>query len=48
MGARVACLATFKRQTSAGQAELETDYVLFRGDFHVKMPFASITGVIRP
>lgn len=42
MGARVDCVGTFKRQTSAGHAELETDYVLFRGDFRVKLPFASI------
>jgi hypothetical protein len=45
MGARVSCSATFKRRTSAGHAELETDYVLFRGDFRVKMPFASISRV---
>jgi hypothetical protein len=42
MGTRVSCSATFKRQTSVGHAELETDYVLFRGDFRVKLPFASI------
>src|SRR5262245_23903652 len=45
MGARVSCSATFKRQASTGHAELETDYVLFRGDFRVKMPFASMSGV---
>ena len=44
MGARVDCIGTFKRRRSAGQAELETDYVLFRGEFRVKLPFSSITG----
>src|SRR6188768_1085971 len=43
MGQIVSCSATFKRQTSTGRAELETDYVLFRGDFRVKLPFASVT-----
>jgi hypothetical protein len=45
MGQALACEATFKRQRSSGRAELETDYVLFRGDFRVKLPFAGITGV---
>jgi hypothetical protein len=43
MGQIVSCSATFKRQTSTGRAELETDYVLFRGDFRVKLPFAFVT-----
>jgi len=43
MGQIAPCSATFKRQTSTGRAELETDYVLFRGDFRVKVPFASVT-----
>jgi len=43
MGRIATCSATVKRQTSTGRAELETDYVLFRGDFRVKMPFASVT-----
>ena len=45
MGQIATCSATFKRQTSAGRAQLETDYVLFRGDFRVKVTFSSITGV---
>ena len=45
MGQIAACSATFKRQTSTGRAELETDYVLFRGDFRVKVAFSSITSV---
>jgi hypothetical protein len=45
MGQTANCIATFKRQTSTGRAEIETDYVLFRGDFRVKLPFSAITGV---
>lgn len=45
MGQTADCTATFKRQTSTGRAEIETDYVLFRGDFRVKLLFSSITGV---
>ncbi len=37
--------ATFKRQRSEGRALLETDHVLFRGDFRVKVPFSSITSI---
>jgi hypothetical protein len=43
MGMTASCSATFNRRASEGRAELETDYVLFRGDFRVKLPFASIT-----
>jgi hypothetical protein len=45
MGVRLSCSAAFNRLTSTGQAELETDYVLFRGDFRAKLPFSSITSV---
>jgi hypothetical protein len=45
MGHTLNCEATFKRQRSAGRAELEADYVLFRGDFRVRLPLAAITGV---
>jgi hypothetical protein len=45
MGQIATCSATFKRQTSAGRAQLETDYVSFRGDFRVKVIFSSIMGV---
>lgn len=43
MGQSSACTATYKRQRSSGRAELETDYVLFRGDFRVKLTLSSIT-----
>lgn len=45
MGQTATCTATFKRQTSQGRAELETDYVLFRGDFRVKLAFSAIASV---
>jgi hypothetical protein len=45
MGQESACIATFKRQRSEGRALLETDHVLFRGDFRVKLPLSSITSV---
>jgi hypothetical protein len=45
MGQTLDCEATFKRQRSSGRAELETDYLLFRGDFRVKLPFGAISSV---
>jgi hypothetical protein len=45
MGHTLDCEATYKRQRSLGRAELETDYVLFRGDFRVTVPFSAITDV---
>jgi hypothetical protein len=45
MGLDTTCTATFKRQRSDGRALLETDHVLFRGDFRVKLPLSSITSI---
>ena len=45
MGFDTTCSATFKRQTSVGRAQLETDHLLFRGDFRVKLPLSAITAV---
>ena len=45
MGLDTTCSATFNKQTSAGRAQLETDHVLFRGDFRVRLPLSAITGV---
>lgn len=45
MGLETTCSATFDGQTSVGRAELQTDHVLFRGDFRVKVPLASIIDV---
>ena len=44
MGLDTRCSATFKKQTSVGRVQLETDHVLFRGDFRVKLALAAITG----
>ena len=45
MGLDTRCSATFNKQTSVGRVQLETDYVLFRGDFRVKLALAAITGL---
>lgn len=45
MGQETNCNARFDKQVSAGHAMLETDYVLFRGDFRVKIPFKSMRKV---
>ena len=45
MGFDTTCSATFKKQTSVGRAQLESDHVLFRGDFRVRLPLSSVTGV---
>jgi hypothetical protein len=45
MGLDTTCIATFKRQRSEGRALLETDHVLFRGDFRLKLPLSSITSI---
>ena len=45
MGYDTTCSATFRKRTSVGRAQLETDHVLFRGDFRVKLLLASVTDV---
>lgn len=45
MGLDTRCSATFNKQTSVGRAQLETDHVLFRGDFRVKLTLSAITGL---
>ncbi len=45
MGLDTRCSATFNKQTSVGRAQLETDHVLFRGDFRVKLAISAITGI---
>jgi hypothetical protein len=42
MGSEVRCTARFGREVSEGKALLESNEVLFRGDFRLKIPFASI------
>jgi hypothetical protein len=45
VGQEVPTRVTWKRATSEGRAQLETDYLLFRGDFRLKLPFADIKKV---
>src|SRR5260221_4672279 len=45
MGQEALCTARFARKVSEGKALLETDHVLFRGDFRVKIPFPAMTSV---
>jgi len=45
MGQEIHCRADWKKQTSQGRALLETAEVLFRGEFRLKIPFASITAM---
>lgn len=42
MGKEASCTAHFGRQTSAGQLRLETDDLIFRGEFRLKIPLAQI------
>jgi hypothetical protein len=42
VGSELKCTVRFGKETSEGKALLETSEVLFRGDFRLKIPFASI------
>ena len=43
MGREVMCVARKGRERSNGKALLESDHLLFRGDFRVKVPFGKDT-----
>ena len=45
MGAEVSCKLRMGKGVFAGRALLETDFLLFRGDQRVKIPFSDIRGV---
>src|ERR1041384_8074346 len=45
MGQEVSCHASYNGQGSEGRAYLETDHVLFRGDFRVRLPFTMLTAI---
>jgi hypothetical protein len=45
MGKELTCEARFAGKTSAGKALLETDELIFRGDFRLKIPLKSIQSV---
>ena len=45
MGNELTCTARTAGKTSPGKALLETSEIIFRGDFRLKIPFASLTSV---
>ena len=45
MGAEKACKLRVGRKVSSGTALLETDYLLFRGEERLHVPFADVRGV---
>ena len=45
MGQEANCDAKLDGKVSQGKALLETDYVLFRGDFRMKIPFRAMKSV---
>jgi hypothetical protein len=45
MGASIDCKLTYDGKVYAGKAFLETDYLEFKGDLKLKVPFKSITAV---
>ncbi len=45
MGQEADCVATLGKRTSQGRAYLETDTLIFRGAFHLSIPFAGLTAV---
>jgi hypothetical protein len=45
MGAEAHCVGRFNNEYSEGRAQLETDFLLFRGSFRVKVPFKEIQNV---
>jgi hypothetical protein len=42
VGSELKCTVRFGKETSEGKALLETSEILFRGDFRLKIPFATI------
>jgi hypothetical protein len=45
VGQEISCTATCDGRKSKGTAQLETDYLLFRGDYRLKIPFADMKKV---
>ncbi len=45
MGSEQLCTVRAEGKTSKGKALLETDEIIFRGDFRLKIPFASLQSV---
>jgi hypothetical protein len=45
MGQELACRLRYREKTLSGKADLETDFVLFRGEERLKIPFKDMTAV---
>lgn len=45
MGAEAQCAVTYNKQTSTGTALLETNEIIFRGDFRLKIDLKNITAL---
>jgi hypothetical protein len=45
VGAETSCVARLGEQASEGRAHLETDELLFRGDFRLRIPYKEMTAV---
>jgi hypothetical protein len=45
MGQELECRVRFRERTLTGKAQLETDYLLFRGEERLKLAFQDLTGV---
>lgn len=45
MGRELTCKATFEGRSSQGKLKLETDHILFRGDFRLKIDFKEARSV---
>jgi len=45
MGLESSCTAHFKKQSSRGKLLLESDFLIFRGDFRLKIPFGTMRSV---
>lgn len=45
MGAEIRCRAVFGGQSSEGKALLETNEIIFRGEFRLKIPLREITAI---
>ena len=45
MGQELECRMRFRERTFTGKAQLETDYLLFRGEERLKLAFQDLTGV---
>lgn len=46
MGREVACRVDFAQQSSEGRAQLESDHVLFRGEFRLRIDFKDLSDVV--